>query len=289
MHSNQPFGRYDQGFFNVACALVDEVVARSHLHFLCELDAAGMDQVRREAKTNGRPPPTYTSFVIKAAATALRMHPHLNCMIQETPFSTRLVRMEHMTATVAVERMVDNLDMVFAPMMDRPDERSLEELTLQMRHFAHAAPDSVPEFRRFCGLVKWAKWFPTVIGRLLRASSLHPKIWKAFRGGSFAVTSPGKYGGCDQVLPPWPWPLTFSFGAVKVRPFIKDGHIQARKTMRLTITSDRRLANGAPLARFAEDIRQLLEAPQALTEQTVPAKTETHTPDPVEAILAVTA
>ena len=59
MPSFQPFGRYDQGFFNVACALVDELAARSHLHFLCELDACGMDQVRQEAKANGRPPPTY--------------------------------------------------------------------------------------------------------------------------------------------------------------------------------------------------------------------------------------
>ena len=78
------------------------------------------------------------------------------------------------------------------------------------------------------------------------------------------MTSPGKYGGCDQVLPPWPWPLTFSFGAVKARPWVENGQVVARKTMRLTVTADRRLANGAPLARFAERVKELLEAPKLL-------------------------
>ena len=40
----------------------------------------------------------------------------------------------------------------------------------------------------------------------------------------------------------------------------RTGHDVARNTMRLTLAVDRRLANGAPLARFAERVRVLLEA-----------------------------
>jgi hypothetical protein len=260
----EPHGRYDQGFFNTACQLVNEIIPRNHLHFLTELDASGMDHFRQNAKHAGRQVPTYTAFVVKAAAIALREHPHLNCMIQERPFSTRLIPLPDVTATVAVERLVNGVDMVFAPMIKNPDDRELGEVTRELRWFAGAAVNDVPEFKQFVSLVKLARWLPTLVGRIFRLPSLSAKLWRKYRGGSYAVTSPAKYGGCDQVLPPWPWPLTFSFGAVKERPFVVNGELTVRKTMRLTITSDRRLANGAPLARFAERMRQLLENPERL-------------------------
>ena len=62
-----------------------------------------------------------------------------------------------------------------------------------------------------------------------------------------------------MIIPTWPWPLTFAFGSIKSRPVVKDGVVVARNTMRLTLAVDRRLANGAPLARFAERVRVLLE------------------------------
>jgi hypothetical protein len=274
MRNAQPYGRYDQGFFNTACQLVEEIVPRNYLHFLAELDASGMDRFRQNAKRAGQVAPTYTSFVVKAAAIALREHPHLNCMIQERPLSTKLIPLPDVTATVAVERMVGGVDMVFAPMIKNPDDRALADMTQEMRWFAAADVNDVPEFKQFVSLVKVARYLPTLVGRLFRLPSLSAKLWRKYRGGSFAVTSPAKYGGCDQVLPPWPWPLTFSFGAVKERPFAVAGQIAVRKTMRLTITADRRLANGAPLARFAERVKELLEHPELMEKSETPAATE---------------
>lgn len=253
--------RYDQAFFNTACLLVREVVERNYLHFLCEIDASGMDAVREEARNSGTTGPTYMAFVAKATALALKEHPNLNVMVQERPWGTRLVHLNHLTATVAVERNVDGVDTVFAPMVLQVDKKSLGDLTQQFQHFAQAQVSEIPEFVRFQQLVKWARWIPSLVGVLFRIPSLSPGLWAKFRGGSYAVTSPGKYGGCDQVLPPWP--LTVSFGAIKLRPWVVGEQVQPRKTMRLTLTVDRRIANGAPLARFAECLRKLLEDPKS--------------------------
>lgn len=265
--------RYDQGFFNAACALVKEIVPRNHLHFLCELDATGMDAVRAECRRRGGPAPTYTAFVVQAAARALMEHPNLNALIVEGLFRTKLVPLNTVTATVAVERVVDGVDTVFSSRLANPNSRTLSDLTEELRHYATAPVHEVPDFVRFLKLIRLARWMPALAGWILRAPSKSARLWKRFRGGSFAVTSPGKYGGCDQVLPPWPWPLTFSFGAVKRRPFVVGERVEARKTMRLTITTDRRLANGAPLARFAETVRTLLEDPAAWAD--IPAEPQT--------------
>lgn len=266
--------RYDQGFFNAACALVKEIVPRNHLHFLCELDATGMDALRAECRRRGGPVPTYTAFVVQAAARALKKHPNLNALIVEGLFATKLVPLNTVTATVAVERLVDGVDTVFSSRLDAPHARSLQDLTAELQHYAQAPVREIPDFARFLKLIRLARWLPSLAGWILRAPSKSKTLWKKFRGGSFAVTSPGKYGGCDQVLPPWPWPLTFSFGAVKRRPFVAGDRVEARKTMRLTITADRRLANGAPLARFAETVRTLLEDPAAWAG--LPAMPETN-------------
>ena len=262
MNESKRYGRYDQGFFNTACKLVEEIAPRNHLHFLCELDASGMDQIRLQQRRAGGSASTYTAFVVKATGLALREHPHLNCMIRETPFGVRLMPLDNMTATVAVERMCKGVDMVFAPMLENADRRDLDELTDALRGFAQDEVNQMPAFRQFLTLVKWARWMPTVVGWLFRLPALSPGLWKKYRGGSYAVTSPGKYGGCDQVLPPWPWPITISFGNIKPRPWVERGELVVRRTMRLTITVDRRLANGAPLARFAEDLKGLLENPE---------------------------
>lgn len=278
MPPSQPYGRYDQGFFNTACELVSEISSRNYLHFLCELNAEGMDTLRAGAKRAGRTPPTYTAFVIKAAAVALCEHPHLNCMLQERLLSCRLVPLHDVTATVAVERMVNGVDMVFAPRLHRPATRSLEDLTVQLQHFAVASIAEVPEYVQFCRMVRVARWLPWLAGRLFRIPSLSAELWTRYRGGAFAVTSPGKYGGCDQVLPPWPWPLTFSFGAIKRRPWVVGDTVRPCQTMRLTITADRRLANGAPLARFAERVREFLESPEKLVDTTSEARVRDRNP-----------
>ena len=50
MRNAQPYGRYDQGLFNVTCRLADEMISRNYLHFLAELDASGLDRFRQNAK-----------------------------------------------------------------------------------------------------------------------------------------------------------------------------------------------------------------------------------------------
>lgn len=253
--------KFDLAVFNISSLLVEEMSGRSYLNFLCELDASGMDSIRNKARRTGRIVPTYTAFVIKAVALALREHPRLNAMFQERPCSTRRVPLKDIVATVAVERVVNGVDMVFAPMLSSPDRKTLGCLTKHLRLLSHAEPRDILEFRRFLFITKLASRLPTLVRCLLRIPGLSPALWGKFRGGAYVVTSPGKYGGFDQVLPPWPWPLTVSFGVVKTRPFVLNGHILPRPTMRLTITADRRLAHGAQLARFAEYLKVLLERP----------------------------
>ena len=76
------------------------------------------------ARQAGIAPPSYTAFAVHAMGTALRDHPDLNCMICEIPSLEGLTPLDDITATVAVEREVDGMDMVLALPIRDVDRKS---------------------------------------------------------------------------------------------------------------------------------------------------------------------
>jgi hypothetical protein len=66
----------------------------------------------------------------------------------------------------------------------------------------------------------------------------------------------------------WPWPITFSFGKVKVRPWIVNEKVEARKTMPLVMVFDRRIMGGGPAGRIFEKFKEILEKPDLYLAET---------------------
>jgi Pyruvate/2-oxoglutarate dehydrogenase complex, dihydrolipoamide acyltransferase (E2) component, and related enzymes len=246
------------GFFHIGDVFAKEV-NRNYLYFVIEVNATRMDEQRLAARQAGAPVPSYTAFAIHAIGNALRHHPDLNCMIRDLPFFRGLAPLDDITATVAVEREVENADMVLAVPIRGVDQKSLVEIQAELRKMADVDIVNHHSVRELVALNKLAKWAPLLAQLITFTPRISKAQWQKYRGGSFVVTSPAKYGGADMIIPTWPWPLTAAFGVVKPRPVVENGQVVARNTMLMTLAADRRLANGAPLARFAERIRKLLE------------------------------
>jgi pyruvate/2-oxoglutarate dehydrogenase complex dihydrolipoamide acyltransferase (E2) component len=236
---------------------------RNYLYFVVEVNAASMDEQRAAGKKAGGSVPSYTAFAIHAIANALRNHPDLNCMIREMPFRRGLARLDDITATVAVERRVDDADMVLAIPIRGVDQKTLVTIQDELRQMTEMNIVDHPQVKELLALNKLARHAPLVARAVTLIPRLSKDLWQKYRNGSFVVTSPGKYGGADVIIPTWPWPLTAAFGVVKPRPVVENGVVVARNTMRVTLAADRRLANGAPLARFAEEVRERLETNNA--------------------------
>jgi pyruvate dehydrogenase E2 component (dihydrolipoamide acetyltransferase) len=62
-----------------------------------------------------------------------------------------------------------------------------------------------------------------------------------------------------------PQSAILSVGALEPRAVVRDGEVVARNTMILTLACDHRILYGANAATFLARIRELLEAPSALT------------------------
>ena len=86
------------------------------------------------------------------------------------------------------------------------------------------------------------------------------------RTGTVAVTSVGMFGGGSGIgiaAPTIP-SLGIVVGGISSRPRVVDGQITIREVMDLTITVDHRIVDGAAAARFAADLRYLLDTAELL-------------------------
>lgn len=85
------------------------------------------------------------------------------------------------------------------------------------------------------------------------------------QGGTFTLTNLGMFG-IDAFTPIINLPETaiLGVGRIKPRPVVEDGEIVARETAWLSLAFDHRLVDGAPAARFLQQVVRLIEHPHLM-------------------------
>lgn len=84
-------------------------------------------------------------------------------------------------------------------------------------------------------------------------------------GGDFSISNLGMYGvdEFDALIVPGQVAI-LAVGAVAERPVVRNGHLSVAPTMRVTLSSDHRVVDGAYAARFLAELRRTLEHPVPL-------------------------
>lgn len=244
-------------FFEVNDGMNAENHGDHKVAMLNEIDMTQCIRLRQAINEEHALKPSYTAFVTRAVALTLKTHSYANRMTLEWPFFRRIVQLDNVHITVAVERDTPgNEQAVYAGTIRDTDTLSLTDLTKELQQLATVQGVHGERWKLFTSIVQR---FPTPLARLIvKFPRLLPSLWVEHRGGSVMISSPAKYG-VDMLVGNWPWPIGFSFGLVKDRPFILDGSVTVRPTMMLIMSFDRRLMGGAPAARFFKSVADKLE------------------------------
>ena len=199
-------------------------MAQLTLHMDADLDAVVTDRERRKAEGSA---PSYTDYVIAAAARALTRHPIVNSQI--TDDGVALLPTVHVGMAVALDNGL------IVPVITDTASRDLASLSAESSRLASAA----------------------------RAGSLGlPDL----EGGTFSVSTLGMFGvdGFTPVINP---PNTAILGVGRLRDDLSlsaDGQVTTIKRITLSLTWDHRAFDGAPAAQFCQTITELLADPAAL-------------------------
>ena len=169
---------------------------------------------------------SYNDLLMKAVATALAEHRQLNARWAEE--GIYLVDPINIGIAVAVE------DGLVVPVIHDADRKKLAEISVEL-------------------------------GRLTRKARAGQLEIKEITGGTFTITNLGAFG-IDTFTPIVNPPETgiLGVGRIAERPVGRAGQIVLRQTMFLSLSVDHRIVDGAPAARFLQQIGHLLEEPYPL-------------------------
>ena len=162
-------------------------------------------------------------LIIKVAAVSLIQHPQVNASFQD-----KTIRYyEHADVGVAVATE----NGLITPVVRAAELKSLTDIAGEVRELAERA----------------------------RARKLKPE---EYTGATFSISNLGMFGieEFTAVINP-PEGAILAVGAMSAKPVVRDGQIAIRQTMRVTMSCDHRVIDGATGARFLQTFKQIIENP----------------------------
>jgi len=199
-----------------------------HYYLTMDIDMTEAERLRRQLNetAEGEAHISVNDVIVKAVARALRRHPIFNSWFVDG----QVQRQEALNIGVAVA-LEEGL---IAPAILDCGQKSLADIARASRDLAERARSGV-----------------------LKAEE--------YTGATFTVSNLGMYGveALIAIIPP-PQTAILGVGAVREAPAVQDGEIVVRERMKVALSADHRVTDGALGARFLADLRNLLENPISL-------------------------
>jgi pyruvate dehydrogenase E2 component (dihydrolipoamide acetyltransferase) len=208
----------------IARRLVSSIGPVPHFFLTSEIEMDRAVEMRRDInKLDPELKLSINDLIIKVAAAALTQHPAVNASFQEKVI--RYYERADIGVAVAIE------DGLITPIIRSADRKSLSEIAAEVRDLADRA----------------------------RVRKLRPE---EYTGATFSISNLGMLG-IDEftaVINP-PEGAILAVGAVTPKPVVRDNEIVIRQMMRVTMSCDHRVIDGATGAKFLQTFKRILENP----------------------------
>lgn len=203
-----------------------------HFYLTVDVEMERLVAIRKQlnelAASQGRSKISFNDFITKSCALALRQHPYANASYMADEGEIRLHNQVHVAIAVAVD------EGLVTPVIRNADQKGLAQIAEETRALAEKARD-----------------------KALQPAELE--------GSTFTTSNLGMFGieEFTAIINP-PNACILAIGAIRDTPVVKDGELVAGKRMKITLSSDHRVVDGATGAQFLNTIKGYLEDPMNL-------------------------
>lgn len=207
----------------IAKRLSESMFTAPHFYVTMEIN---MDKAVEARKSINEISPVKVSFndiVLKAVATALRQHPDINSSWQ----GDKIRKNHHIHIGVAVAVK----DGLLVPVVRFADNKSLSHISAEVKDLAQKAQDK----------------------------KLQPADWE---GSTFTISNLGMFGVEEfTAIINTPDSCILAVGGIKETAIVKNGQLAVGNVMKVTLSCDHRVVDGATGAAFLKTLKGLLEDP----------------------------
>jgi pyruvate dehydrogenase E2 component (dihydrolipoamide acetyltransferase) len=213
----------------IARRLSESKFTAPHFYLTIDVDMekaiAFRAQVNGMAEAQGKTKISLNDVITKACAVALRSHPDVNSSWMEAEGEIRRHKQVHIAVAVAIE------EGLVTPVVRHADQKGLTQIADETRSLAERA----------------------------RARKLEPADWE---GSTFTTSNLGMFGieEFTAIINP-PNACILGIGAIRDEAVVRKGEIVPGKRMKVTLSCDHRVVDGATGAAYLATLKQYLEEP----------------------------
>ncbi|MFM1853263.1 MAG: hypothetical protein RL164_581 [Bacteroidota bacterium] len=210
----------------IARRLAESKFTAPHFYLTLDIDMSNAIATRKSLNSLDGVKVSFNDMVIKAVAMALRQHPTVN----SAWMGDFIRRNEHVNIGVAVA--VD--EGLLVPVVRFADNKGLTQISAEVREFAQKAKDK----------------------------KLQPSDWE---GNTFTISNLGMFGieSFTAIVNP-PDSCILAIGGIKEVPVVKNGQVVPGSVMKVTLSCDHRVVDGASGASFLQTFKTYMEQPAAM-------------------------
>lgn len=216
----------------IARRLAQSKYSSPHFYLTVDIDVERAVALREElnelAEEQERPKISFNDLITKACALSLRDHPYVNASYLPDEGEIRKYNRVHMGIAVAID------EGLITPVVRDADRKGLAEIARETRELAERA----------------------------RNRDLEPE---EFEGATFTTSNLGMFGieEFTAIINP-PNSAILAIGEIRDTPVVEDGEVVPGKRMKVTLSCDHRVVDGATGAQFLKSVRSYLEEPMNL-------------------------
>jgi pyruvate dehydrogenase E2 component (dihydrolipoamide acetyltransferase) len=210
----------------IAKRLSESLFTAPHFYLTMSIDMDSAMQARAKINEFASAKISFNDIVLKAVAIALKQHPNVN----SSWLGDKIRYNEHVNIGVAVA-VEDGL---LVPVVRFADGKSLSHISAEVKDFALRA----------------------------KTKKLQPSDWE---GSTFTISNLGMFG-IDEftaIINP-PDACILAVGGIQQVPVVKNGAVVPGNVMKVTLSCDHRVVDGATGSAFLQTLKALLEEPVRL-------------------------
>lgn len=210
----------------IARRLSESKFTAPHFYLSVEIDMERAMEVREQLNQNSDVRISYNDLVIRSVASALKKHAVINASWLGDRI--RYNHDVHIGVAVAVE------DGLLVPVIKHADRKTLSQINGEVKLLAGKAKDK----------------------------KLQPD---EMQGNTFTISNLGMFGieEFTAIINP-PDACILAVGGIIQKPVVKNGQIVVGNTMKVTLSCDHRVVDGASGAQFLQTLKSILEEPLLL-------------------------
>jgi pyruvate dehydrogenase E2 component (dihydrolipoamide acetyltransferase) len=207
----------------IARRLAESKFTAPHFYLTMEIDMDNAMAARKAINDSGTAKVSFNDMVVKACAMALRQHPKVNSSWRGD--TIRYNEHVHIGVAVAVD------EGLLVPVVRFANEKGLSQIGAEVKSFAEKA----------------------------KSKKLQPSDWE---GNTFTISNLGMFGieEFTAIINP-PDACILAVGGIKAVPVVKNGAVVPGNVMKVTLSCDHRVVDGASGAAFLQTLKAFLENP----------------------------